>query len=250
MEWSDINEYIIKFWEFRLFIVDGNAITLGKVVVAFFLLVLGYFLSKKFSKQLEARVLSRLDIDPALRYTLHQFSFYGMLIIFTLFILNFLNIPVTVFTVLGGALAIGVGFGSQNIVNNFFSGVIIMIERPVRIGDMIEIGALKGIVEEIGIRSTRVKSQDNTHIVVPNSVFLEQNVLNWTLSDNVVRGHLNIGVAYGSDVQKVRSLLIEAAHRHSKVLDYPKSEVFFLDFGDNALVFQLYYYSHIKNSLE
>ena len=87
MEWSDINEYIIKFWEFRLFIVDGNAITLGKVVVAFFLLVLGYFLSKKFSKQLEARVLSRLDIDPALRYTLHQFSFYGMLIIFTLFIL-------------------------------------------------------------------------------------------------------------------------------------------------------------------
>src|SRR5690606_18317118 len=108
--------------------------------------------------------------------------------------LRMANVPLTVFTVVGGALAIGVGFGSQNIINNFVSGLILLLERPIRAGDFIEIGGTIGTVEKIGARSTLLLTPSNMHLIVPNSFFLEKEVLNWTLSDNVVRTEITLGV--------------------------------------------------------
>ena len=125
-----------------------------------------------------------------------------------------------------------------------------MVERPIRVGDVIDVGSLQGTVEEIGTRSTKVKSFDNTHVVVPNSSFLEKNVLNWTLSDNVVRYNVKVGVAYGSPARLVEKLLLEVAEGNESILRHPKPAVIFSDFADSALTFELYYYARLRTMIE
>lgn len=242
--------WVPNIWGFQLFEFDGKYVTLGKVIVGITLLILGHYLAKKATNQIEQRVLSRLDVDPALRYTLKTMIFYLMLVILTLFTLRLLNVPITIFTVLGGAVAIGVGLGAQNIVNNFISGLIIMLERPIRVGDFVELDTTSGTVEAIGARATRIKSMDNTHIVVPNSSFLENNVLNWTLSDDVVRTKVIVGVAYGSPTRETEKILMKAVTSHSRVLKSPEPIVLFSDFGDNALIFEVLFWARIRNMLQ
>ncbi|MCB0342794.1 MAG: mechanosensitive ion channel [Pseudobdellovibrionaceae bacterium] len=247
--WTSQFHWLPDFWDFNIATIDGKPITLGTVLTGIVLLILGYFLCRQLSRWFGRRVLSRLDIDESLKHTLQTIIFYVLLIILTLFVLRLLNVPVTIFTVLGGALAIGVGFGSQNIVNNFISGLIIMIERPVRVGDFIQLESLGGRVEHIGARSTRIKSLDNTHIVVPNSSFLEKNVLNWTLSDDLVRIKVAVGVAYGSDTERVENFLKQAAGEEDAILKYPEPIVVFADFGDNSLNFEVYFWTHLTDMM-
>lgn len=237
-------------WKFTILVVDGKHISLGDLIQGIILWLMGYFICRSLSREVEKKLLSHLDIDASLKHTLKTMIFYALLILLTLFVLRLLSIPLTVFTVLGGALAIGVGFGSQNIVNNFISGLILMIERPVRVGDIIEADGLRGTVENIGARSTIIKSMDNTHFVVPNSSFLEKNVLNWTLSDDVVRTRVKVGVAYGSPVRKVEELLKEAVSDHERILKYPEPSVLFADFADNSLNFEIYFWTRVTNVMQ
>ena len=165
-------------------------------------------------------------------------------VILAFIILDFLNVPLAAFAFISGAVAIGVGFGAQNIINNFISGWILMWERPIKIGDFLELGDVKGSVESINTRSTRIRRVDGVHLLVPNSFLLENTVTNWTLVDQLVRTTVRVGVAYGSDVNRVTELLKQAAQEHPKVLKSPKSSVIFDDFGDNALVFDLNVWIH------
>ncbi len=242
-------EVLPSIWNLKIFAIDGSDLTFGKLLSGILLLVVGYFICKKLSKQFGNKVLSRLDVDTSIQHTLQTLSFYFLLIILVLFILRLINVPVTVFTVLGGALALGVGFGSQNIVNNFISGIILMVERPVRVGDIIQVQSegLRGTIEHIGGRSTMIKSMDNTHFVVPNSYLLEKNVLNWTLSDDVVREKVSVGVAYGSDTDLVKKTLMDATVNVKKVLHYPEPVILFAEFGDSSLNFELYFWTRVGN---
>ena len=141
--------------------------------------------------------------------------------------------------ILGGAFAIGIGFGSQTIISNFISGLILLVERPIKVSDMIEVDGTLGRVESIGLRSTRVRTFDNIHIVLPNSSFLEKNVINWNLRDDVVRGHVAVGVAYGSDVDRVHEVLMEAAQSVDFVVHDPAPRIRFVEMGDSALIFRV-----------
>ena len=152
--------------------------------------------------------------------------------------LELVNVPVTVFTFLGGAVAIGVGFGSQNILNNFISGLILLAEQPIRVGDLVDIGGLCGNVEKIGARSTRVKTGANLEIIVPNSKFLEDNVTNWTLSDTRMRTVVKVGVAYGSPTEDVAEILKQAVDQCPHALTEPEPIILFNDFGDNCTEFR------------
>lgn len=153
--------------------------------------------------------------------------------------LDFLQIPMAAFAFISGAVAIGFGFAAQNIINNFISGWILMWERPIKIGDFLELGEAKGTVESINTRSTCIRRVDGVHLLVPNSSLLENTVINWTLLDRLVRTTVRLGVAYGSDVCLVTTLLKQAAEEHEEVLKNPAYAVIFDDFGDNALVFEL-----------
>jgi small-conductance mechanosensitive channel len=146
-----------------------------------------------------------------------------------------------------GALAVGIGFGSQNLVGNFISGIILLIERPVNQGDVIEIDGRQVTVEKVGPRSTIVRSMDNTHIIVPNSRLLEQPVTNWTLSDDVIRKRISVGVAYDSPTRQVAALIQQVIAGVAAIRKEPAPIVKFSDFGASALVFEVYFWVGIAD---
>ena len=241
------------FWNYPLFEVAEKPITAGNIVSGVIFVICGYIGIRIFVSQFEKRILTRFDVDVHHRYTIKVFLFYFLISLLFLFTLYFVQVPLTVFTLLGGALALGIGFGAKNILNNLICGIVIVAEHPIRVGDLIEVNNLIGIVENIGFRATSLRSLDNTHILVPNSIILEHNVLNWTLSDKVIRSKIRVGVSYGSSVEKVRDILLETAHKNNKVLTRDKNQVpivFFDDFGDSGLIFELSYWIMVNRPIE
>lgn len=240
-------ETFLSIWNFQLFAVEGSPITLGKMIIGGVLSVFGYLLARQISHHIGRRlIVGRLQLQHSLAYTLEKFIFYGLFVFIILFVMQMLSIPITVFTVVGGALAIGIGFGSQNLVNNFISGVIVMLEQPIRVGDWIEVEQTFGEVEQIGSRSTILRTFDNRQTVIPNSHFLEKMFTNWTLANHQVGSRITVGVAYGSDVEKVRQLLLEAADSHPDVLKDPGPAVLFADFAESSLNFTLSFTIHFS----
>lgn len=231
---------IKAIWFIELAILDDRPITVGKVVIGILLLFVGFFAARILSRILGNRLLVRFGLNEGAVAALKSIIFYSLIVIFSLLALRFASVPLTVFTLAGGALAIGVGFGSQAIISNFISGLIILAERPMQVGDLVKLDDLIGNVIHIGARSTRVRTGDNLDIVVPNSKFLENNVLNYTLGDDKFRSAINVGIAYGSATRDATKLLIRAAEEHGQVLENPSPFVWFSDFGDNALAFELH----------
>jgi small-conductance mechanosensitive channel len=237
-----INRYgvvLSRVWRYELTSVDDHPITAGKVITAVLLLLIGYFLSKRLTLQMGKQLKQRFAVDEAAAFAWQQIAHYLLLVLLLLFVLHLVRIPLTFFTVVGGALAIGVGFGSQTIVNNFLSGLILMLERPIKIGDIVEVEQVSGTVEWVGARSTRIKTFDNLRLVVPNSAILQNKIINWSLTDDIVRRSVTVGVMYGSPVRKVEQLLLQAADEQRLVERYPEPQVFFEEFGESALIFVL-----------
>ncbi|MCA9245721.1 MAG: mechanosensitive ion channel [Planctomycetales bacterium] len=241
---------IAAIWNYEITTSDDESITVGKVVGVLLLLAFGFWCSRVLSRLFGKRLLPRLGVNESAASALQTIAFYLLVTISALTALRLVNVPLTVFTVLGGAVAIGVGFGSQNVMNNFISGLILLAERPIRVGDMIELSGLFGTIEKIGARSTWVKTGENYEIIVPNSSFLENQVVNWTLTDSIVRCRVRIGVAYGSPTRDVARWLRKAADDHGLVLDRPEPFVWFTEFGDNALIFDLHFWVTVRNLTE
>ena len=174
---------------------------------------------------------------------------YVLVVFVALFVLSIIGIPLTAFTFIGGAFAIGIGLGSQNLVNNFLSGLVLMMERPLKVGDIVELENRRGTVEHIGGRSTRIKTFENFRMVTPNSKLLENTVVNWSLVDNYLRREVSVGVAYGSPVKKVRDLILTAVFNHDNIEKEPKPMVVFSDFGDSALIFRVFFWIQIKDTV-
>jgi len=233
-------------WTYEFFSVDDKPITAGKIFTGLILLIAGFWASRRVSNFLGRRVFPHFGLNEGASAAMRSIVFYLFVILVTLAALKAVNVPLTVFTILGGAVAIGIGFGSQNIANNFISGLIILAERPIRVGDMVQFEEVMGIVGRIGARSTRVTTFDNIELIVPNSTIIQANVTNWTLSDHRVRGHVRVGVAYGSPTRDVANLLLKAADDHGRILTKPEPYVWFSDFGDNALVFDLYFWVEVR----
>lgn len=241
-----------SFWNYELFRVDKNPITVGNILIGLVFIIVGYIIIRLITRYFEKRVLNRLDIETPQKYTIKVLLFYFLLILLFLFTLHLIQVPLTVFALIGTAVAVGVGFGAKNILNNFISGIVIVMEHPIRVGDLIEIDSLVGIVEHIGFRSTHIRSLDNTNFIVPNSRILEENVLNWTLSDRVVRCEVKIGVAYNSPVKKVQELLLQAAEEHKRIFHRGQQRplAFFQDFGSSALEFTLTFWIAVERPLD
>ena len=234
--------------DYELWVIDDQSVTVKKVIVAVLILAIGLLLAKFISHFTTNRILRHTKLNVSDRAIFDRILYILMLVVIVLFALHTVNIPLTALTFLGGAFAIGVGFGTQNLLNNFISGFIIMLERPVKIGDTIEFENTIGTIEEIGIRCTKIRTPSNVHILVPNSSLLEKNIVNWTLSDQIIRCQVRVGVAYGSEVREVGKLLYQAVAEHGRILKKPEPAVIFNDFGDNALIFDLYYWIQLGDA--
>ncbi|QYJ86978.1 mechanosensitive ion channel [Shewanella mesophila] len=232
MDWQLVSD----FMSYVLFTYSGSPITVSQVLQVPLLLFLAWFVVTRIGKLIR-RALYKRKVAPD---AVHLFSrIYLVLAIAILLVtsLEILNIPLKAFAFVSGAVAIGVGFGAQNIINNFISGWILMWERPIRIGDFLEIGETKGVVESINTRSTLIRRSDGVHMLVPNSQLLENTVTNWTLIDNNARSTVSVGVAYGSDAVLVSRLIKQAMDERDDIIKQPEPVVLFADFGDNALMF-------------
>ena len=221
--------------------LGDNKLTVGGIVLASLLIVLGFFLARWLEKKLTSRLVER-KVKAEVVHLIRRIFYILVIVILVITALGLLNVPLAAFAFISGALAIGVGFGAQNIINNFISGWILMWERPIRIGDWVEIGEDIGVVEEINTRSTRLKRIDGVHLLLPNSKLLEDTVINWTRVDNILRSVVRVGVSYSSDVVVVKSLLDKVVHAHEGILTKPEPQVIFEDFGDSSLVFDVYFW--------
>jgi small-conductance mechanosensitive channel len=227
-------------------IVFGDArLTLSQILLVVLFALVGSLFVMWSTRVLSARLSARRVSPDLVQMLGRAYLILGFLVL-GFMVLDFLQVPLGAFAFVSGAIAIGVGFGAQNIINNFISGWILMWERPIKIGDFLELGDVRGTVESINTRSTRIRRVDGVHLLVPNSTLLENTVTNWTLVDDLVRTSVRVGVAYGSDVQKVSDLLNLAAAEHPDVLKEPAANVIFDDFGDSALMFDTNVWVHAE----
>jgi len=163
---------------------------------------------------------------------------------------NLVQIPLSIFAFLGGALAIGIGFGAQNILKNLISGAILLIERPIKIGDLVEMEGVRGRVISIGMRFSTIHSSDGIDTLIPNSELVEKKLTNWTFSNPNIRREIKVGVAYGVDPAEVKRLIQSAAVNYHEVMQDPAPMVLLDDFGDNALVFTLRYWIRVESGTD
>ncbi len=247
---ASVFEDVDTVWHYELAAIDDRQITVGKIVSGLLLAAIGFLLAGVVSRFIGRRLLPRLGVNRGGATAVQSVVFYSLVVLFSLIALELVNVPLTVFAFLGGAVAIGFGFGSQNILNNFISGLILLVERPIRVGDLVNVDGFDATIEQIGARSTRVRTGDNRDILVPNSKFLENNVTNWTLSDTRIRKYVSVGVAYGSPVKLVTEVLEESVRGNSKVLASPGPVVLFRDFGDSSLVFEAHFWIHMRTMME
>ena len=196
-----------------------------------------HFFQRKFLKQSGMG----LGLQDSIT-TITMYSIWGIGILIALHIIGFNS---TSLTVGFGALGIGLGFGLQNIFNNFISGLILLFERPIQLGDDIEINGVWATVRKINVRSTVVQTYDNASLIIPNSDLISNQVVNWSFKDKRLRRTIVIGVSYGSDISMVRQTLLEVADKTQRILKYPKPDVVFTDFGDNALIFKVRFWTHV-----
>jgi small-conductance mechanosensitive channel len=235
-----------ELWSYVLATAPGGqAISVGQVVSVLALLVGGYSVSKLVG-YIFGRRLANTKLRPDVIHILKRIVFFSILLLVVMTALSLLGIPLTAFAFATGAIAIGVGFGAQNIINNFISGWILMAERPIRIGDFIEFDAWQGTVERVGNRSTRIRRIDGVHLLVPNSHLLERTVVNWTLVDQEIRTVVRVGVEYGSPVRQVSNLILQAVTDQAQVKNTPAPGIVFEDFGDNSLVFDAYFWCDVS----
>ncbi|MFN8008732.1 MAG: mechanosensitive ion channel [Terriglobia bacterium] len=225
--------------DFPLLKFGGSTVTLSAILTFFILLFLLFIIAGKIRSWLIHSLLSRTKLDHGGRQAVGTITRYVILFIGLLVILQTMQINLTALSVIAGALGIGIGFGLQNVASNFISGLIILLERPIKIGDRIEVGKVEGDVLEIGARSTTVVTNDNIAIIVPNSKFITENVVNWMYTGATVRFRIPVSVAYGSDVRLVEKLLLEVARDNPDVLKDPAPVVRFLEFGDSGMLFEL-----------
>ena len=257
---ASLGELLGSLWNFELFAVEdtvdidgkptavSRGVTIGKSIGALLVFIAGYWIVGLFAKRAQRIVVQRFEFSEAqakvLRRWIMMLAGFALLVV----TLNLARIPLTVFAFMGGALAIGVGFGTQTLLRNLISGVILLFERKIRVGDIVDVEGVQGIVTAVDIRSTTVRQFDGIETMLPNSLLLEQKVTNWTGESPTMRRVIKVGVAYGSPTRKVGDILEAVAAEHGLVMKDPKPLVIFEDFGDNALVFALYFWVDVVRS--
>jgi small-conductance mechanosensitive channel len=248
--WTTTRENIVAAWNYEVFSVQDQPIRVKTLLAVVLLVAIGHWVSRKTSDVIGRTVFHRMGMNVGRRAAWQTLSFYLLFLIVLLAAFNLFHLSLTQFSVFSGALAVGIGFGSQNLIGNFISGIILLVERPVNQGDVIEIDGEQVTVERLGPRSTIVRSFDNTHVILPNSRLLEQPVTNLTLSDDIVRSRIRVGVAYGSATREVERVMHEVMLSLEEVRRDPDPQVRFQDFGDSALIFDALFWSSIRDRRE
>lgn len=224
---------------YKLFTLNEQPITVSSVLIFLLFLIGVYILSKILNRLVLRRILIRFDIERSIRYNMVRIGHYVVMFIGTLIAFQFVGLDLSSLTVIFGLLSVGIGFGLQNITSNFISGIILLFERPIKVGDRVTVGDVEGDVQSINMRSTTVTSLRNITIIVPNSDFISNTVTNWSYGDLKIRVDIDVGISYGSDLDKVLDTLREVAEENRDVMQKPEPQVLLMNFGESSWDMQL-----------
>jgi potassium efflux system protein len=238
------------------FALGNLRLSLGDILLSILVFVAAWTGTRLVQRLLREKLLPQTRLDPGVRHSLSAMVGYVGFIIALALAVSTLGLNLSNIAIIAGALSVGIGFGLQNIVNNFVSGLILLIERPIKVGDWVVVGQHQGYVTRISVRATEVETFERASVIIPNSELLSGAVVNWTHRDKYGRVEVKVGVAYGSDTDKVREILLTCARQHRLLLAWPAPYVLFKDFGDSSLDFELRGYVvdveqslHIKSDL-
>ncbi|KIS42215.1 mechanosensitive channel MscK [Kosakonia radicincitans] len=248
--WSDLITVFAYLDSITLWHYNGTeagaavmkSVTLGSLLFAVIVFVVAWALIRNLPGLLEVLILSRLNMRQGSSYAVTTILNYIIIAVGALMVFGSLGVSWDKLQWLAAALSVGLGFGLQEIFGNFVSGLIILFERPVRIGDTVTIGTFSGTVSKIRIRATTITDFDRKEVIIPNKAFVTERLINWSLSDTITRVVIRLGVAYGSDLDKVKKVLLKAAMEHPKVMHDPEPSVFFTTFGASTLDHELRLY--------
>lgn len=238
-EFNDYYQWFVSLLNTQLFKLGESSFTLKAVIIFIFSLILLFWITALIKKIFLKRVFPRYNLDIGVSESISTIIRYMLMIIGLIIIFQTSGIDLSAIGILLGALGIGIGFGLQNITSNFISGIIILFERPVKVGDRIEVDGIAGNIIRISARATTIITNDNIAIIIPNSDFISGRVINWSHNDRNIRLNFPVGVAYKEDPEKIRSILIEVAKANTGILNNPEPDVLFDEYGDSSLNFLL-----------
>jgi small-conductance mechanosensitive channel len=222
--------------------------TIADVLVVLSILIFGFLFAKAFSSIVRNVMVARFPFQRGIPYAVSKVTYYILAVLVLLAAVTAAGVDLNKFTVITGAVGVGVGFGLQDIVKNFASGLILLFERPIRVDDVIELTGMVGTVRRIGARSSTIVTFQGAEVIVPNNTLVSTQVINWTLSSQQRRIEIAIGVAYGTDPELVLRLLVAEAAAHKNVMTNPGPVAFFMGFGDSALNFELRFWSETQDA--
>jgi small-conductance mechanosensitive channel len=234
MTLREIEVFARQVFHYKLFEINRTPVTLSSMFMFVFVIVLFYVLSRMLQNLFRNKILTHFRIDKATQFTMSRVSHYLIMITGLIVAFQFIGVDLSGLAVIVGLLSVGIGFGLQNITSNFIAGIILLFERPIKIGDRVTIGHTEGDVVAINMRSTTIRSLNNITIIVPNSEFISSQVVNWSYGDPKVRLDVEVGVSYNSDLDLVVQALREVADESPYVLKAPAPDVLLSSFGNSA----------------
>jgi small-conductance mechanosensitive channel len=224
---------------FKIFEINQTPVTPLSIVMFLLMMMAFNIFSRLINRVLVKRLLSTLNIDAGMRFTMVRINHYAIMLIGAIVSFQFVGVDLSGLAVIFGLLSVGIGFGLQNITSNFISGLILLFERPIKIGDRVTVTGHDGDVTDINIRSTTIKTLNNISIIVPNSEFISGNVINWSHDNPEIRLDVDVGVSYNSDLEKVLTTLKEIGANHAMTMRKPEPQVLLQSFGDSSWDMQL-----------
>jgi small-conductance mechanosensitive channel len=229
-----MESFFFHVFQYKLFEINRTPVTPSSIIMFVVVVTVFYLFSRLLQKALQTKILTRFRIDKGTQYTLARVSHYVIMIVGGLLAFQFIGIDLSGLAVIVGLLSVGIGFGLQNVTSNFIAGLILLFERPIKVGDRVTVGHTEGDVIAINMRSTTIRSLDNISIIVPNSEFVSSQVINWSHGDPKVRLIVDVGVSYNSNLDDVIRSLREVADDNQNVLKHPEPDVLLASFGDSS----------------
>jgi small-conductance mechanosensitive channel len=231
---KDVGSWLSRILQTKIVTINQTPITPASLVIFILVVLASVLLTRLFTRLVFDRVLKRFHIKEGIRYTLRRLTEYTFIVIGIIVAFQFVGIDLSALAVIFGLLSVGIGFGLQNVTANFVAGLVLLFERPLRVGDRVTVGDVEGDIEEISIRATKITTLNNITIIVPNSAFTSSNIINWSYGDPRIRLDIDVGVSYGSDLELVLKSLKEVALENEQVLKDPEPDVLLRGFGDSS----------------
>lgn len=240
------NDFVKGIWDYQL--QESNNIKVSTLIILISVIWWSTKISKFLAYKLINSILEKTKINNGAKIAFENLAYYSLLVLSVIIAFQIAKIPLTVFTIFGGALAIGVGFGSQNIIGNFIGGIILQMEQPVKVGDIIEIEGSTGVIENIGGRSTKVKFSNNNYMILPNSYLLDKKIVNWTFSDNTYRAKVFVMMGYDVKPTKVEEMIFEAVSLMDGIIKDRLPNVKITNFESYAISYEITFWLPIKTT--